>query len=188
MKTINELKQEFKLRNSGSTTLENIMTIPFFICLISSIFTLNFIWFIIAVAFAIVQRVLHSNNKAKFNVFLMDNQDEMYESDIEKYGLPRKTKPKLSHEEDRKLKISKNYWQCTCGQLNAPYITTCTCGMTEKQISMKKNEEKNKKIQEEQKKSELDNLNLLTKYKEMLDSGIISEEEFNEKKKELLKL
>ncbi len=58
--------------------------------------------------------------------------------------------------------------------------------ITKPNVQQPSKEQKN--AQEEQKKSELDDLSLLTKYKEMLDSGIITEEEFNAKKKELLKM
>ncbi|MBP1546504.1 MAG: SHOCT domain-containing protein [Oscillospiraceae bacterium] len=108
------------------------------------------------------------------------------------YIPPTSNKPSnlsaIADEEDRKRKRQQNYWECSCGRMNAPYVTTCVCGLSAKEVK-RQNDSAIQKIQENEKKTaELENLNLLSKYKEMLDSGVITEEEFNIKKRELLKL
>ncbi|MCI7349539.1 MAG: SHOCT domain-containing protein [Ruminococcus sp.] len=95
---------------------------------------------------------------------------------------------KIAAEKEVKKKEESGYWTCRCGRLNAPYVTTCGCGTTakeRKEFLKKKEMYDNQKATQEK---EIENINLLSKYKEMLDSGIISEEEFAAKKKELLKL
>lgn len=94
---------------------------------------------------------------------------------------------RLSEYEEIRKKKQQGYWPCSCGQLNPPYVTTCPCGLSAKQVKERNERAENEKKESEKKRSELENLNLLTKYKEMLDAGIISEEEFAAKKKELLK-
>ena len=75
--TIKELKKEFKLRNATSKTIENLMTIPFLICIIIAIFTFNILWIFIAIAFGIAQSILYSMNNSKWKVFLLDNKDRL---------------------------------------------------------------------------------------------------------------
>ena len=90
-------------------------------------------------------------------------------------------------------------WQCPCGRINASYVSTCTCGnnkMEVKSLAYKKEiEEKNieAKAETEAKKQvdcmeESAKVSAIKGYKELLDSGIITQEEFDAKKKQLLGL
>ena len=73
--------------------------------------------------------------------------------------------------------LKQGGWKCTCGRVNPSYTGTCVCGKRkeEKKVSMNTAETKDK-------------FEDIKKYKELLDSGIITEEEFNKKKTELLGL
>ena len=73
--------------------------------------------------------------------------------------------------------LKQGGWKCTCGRVNPSYTGTCACGKRkeEKKVPMKTIEAKDK-------------FEDIKKYKELLDSGIITEEEFNKKKTELLGL
>lgn len=84
-------------------------------------------------------------------------------------------------------------WRCSCGRVNANYVGTCACGRvkgeTEKRLKEKQREEavkKQKAAELENKNLELVNLDILAKTKELLDAGIITQAEFEEKKKQLL--
>ena len=86
--------------------------------------------------------------------------------------------------------IVSNTWRCSCGQINPHYVYECTCGakrrtlqeqLTEKKISKSPVSPKN-----QHQDTQLLNLQLLREYKELLDSGIITQEEFDKKKSELL--
>lgn len=73
--------------------------------------------------------------------------------------------------------LEQGGWKCTCGRVNPSYTGTCACGKRkgEKEVSVKTAETKDK-------------FEDIKKYKELLDFGIITEEEFNKKKTELLGL
>ena len=58
----------------------------------------------------------------------------------------------------RNEQIRNGYWLCSCGRTNAPYITTCVCGKTPKQVK-----------DNEKKADELSDLKMLKEYKELLD-------------------
>ncbi|MGN0692013.1 MAG: hypothetical protein ACI4K7_06685 [Oscillospiraceae bacterium] len=75
-----ELKSEFKLRNASAQTVENLVLIPFLICVVLAIFKLSVMWFIISIVFAIAQRMLHNMNFKKWQVYLKDN---LYRLDVD---------------------------------------------------------------------------------------------------------
>ena len=108
------------------------------------------------------------------------------------------SKPQVAYEEvtDREAEkareqamLNSDGWKCSkCGRVNPGYTGTCGCGTSKMQSDalLKSREEEKRKIAESQ--SEMDNLKKIKEYKELLDSGIITQEEFDKKKAELLKL
>lgn len=94
-----------------------------------------------------------------------------------------------ANEAERKKKLKDGYWECNkCGELNAPYVTSCICGTTlseNKRIVREKQSEQEKNKTERPAVSEADEL---SKFKKLLDEGAITEEEFQAKKKQILKL
>ncbi len=88
-------------------------------------------------------------------------------------------------------------WLCEkCNAMNPSYVGTCGCGITKienDQLKKQKAEKQAKKIQEEKEVtektdtlSESEKADALLKYKNLLDVGAITEEEYNLKKAELL--
>ena len=80
--------------------------------------------------------------------------------------------------------LAQGGWACVCGRLNESYIGTCACGRTKAEI-----EEINRRNAEQEKSSGQDELSKLAAIKELkslLDEGIITQEEFDAKKKNLL--
>ena len=73
--------------------------------------------------------------------------------------------------------LKQGGWKCTCGRVNPSYTGTCACG--------KRKEERKVSVNIAETKDKFEDIK---KYKELLDSGIITEEEFNKKKTELLGL
>ena len=59
-------------------------------------------------------------------------------------------------------------WRCICGQTNEATATTCSCGRN--------------------KAENMANIEKVKKYKELLDMGAITQEEFETRRKEILKL
>ena len=76
-------------------------------------------------------------------------------------------------------------WKCFCGRANPADVSTCTCGLNKRQNSPSDNAYADrvarKKAREEAIASEL------KKYKVMLDSMVISQEEYNARVSELFK-
>lgn len=101
-------------------------------------------------------------------------------------------------------------WKCRfCGRINAEYVGTCGCGKTKTESALWKSntvetiprieevrpsveevkssiKEVKPKSEEAKIKSQIENLELLKKYKELLDIGAITQEEFDNKKKEII--
>lgn len=89
------------------------------------------------------------------------------------------------------LEKSEDSWKCAkCGRYNSGYV--CECGLLKGDSALleKQQAERNKQKSEEKVKSdkEVENLQKLKAYKDLLDSGVISQEEFDKKKTELLNL
>ena len=78
-------------------------------------------------------------------------------------------------------------WKCEfCGKYNPKYTGTCSCGKSHVE-SIKKHEALKEQANLQAKKAdESSRLDRLKKYKELLDMGAITQEEFDKKKKELL--
>ena len=89
---------------------------------------------------------------------------------------------------------SKDTWRCAkCGTYNVGF--SCRCGMLrgdsallEKKQTEAKLEQVKKETEQKSDKTEIENIQKLKLYKELLDSGVITQEEFDKKKAELLKL
>lgn len=87
-------------------------------------------------------------------------------------------------------------WRCQCGAINAPYIGTCKCGRSKSDpVPEKEMISQPQVIQELDKTDEkitgssnATKFEEIKEYKALLDSGVISQEEFEKKKKELLGL
>lgn len=105
---------------------------------------------------------------------------------VETETLIRKPNRDLTDEEY--VIIKQGGWQCdNCGKVMQSYVGTCSCGKTRNRPNNNKAVEKSmtKAISSGISKSAVDELKC---YKDLLDSGIITQEEFDEKKKQLLKL
>lgn len=115
----------------------------------------------------------------------------------------RKELSEASTDAEKKKQLSQGVWPCICGRVNTKVTGTCVCGTTKKDantiFSEKKREEidiqrqyLNKKRQEIRakhlQKKDLDQIDILGEYRELLDSGILSREEFEKKKNEWLEL
>ena len=78
-------------------------------------------------------------------------------------------------------------WKCSCGRINAAYISSCVCGLNKQTEAAaaptpmpKPSTAAASTIDESQ------IISLLREYKDLLDSGVITQEEFDAKKKSIL--
>lgn len=82
---------------------------------------------------------------------------------------------------------SKNDWKCRfCGKVNAEYVGTCGCGRTKQDSIRKPSIELKAKTENAHLDTQIESLELLKKYKELLDIGAITQEEYENKKKEII--
>lgn len=70
-------------------------------------------------------------------------------------------------------------WKCSCGRCNADYMRTCVCGMQKRDVLLGV-------AAPDIPKEEANNIALLKQYKALLDSGVLTQEEFEAKKKSIL--
>lgn len=73
-----------------------------------------------------------------------------------------------------------NSWQCSCGRYNAQYVNSCVCGVNKRDALAPKTEEPADPA------DEMQTISALKEYKELLDTGVITQEEFDAKKKAIL--
>ena len=82
--------------------------------------------------------------------------------------------------------ISSGSWKCKkCGRINASYTGTCACGMKKSENGVPAKTAVVTKAKED---NELENIQKIKSYKDLLDSGVITQEEFEKKKQELLNM
>jgi hypothetical protein len=82
--------------------------------------------------------------------------------------------------------LSAGGWKCACGKVNASYVSSCACGRSK---SGDLPAEPAPVVPEEPTEdTEVRNAQAIREYKKLLDEGIITAEEFEAKKKQLLGL
>ena len=92
-------------------------------------------------------------------------------------------------------------WKCSCGRVNASYVSSCSCGKSKSEVrdaEFKKKQEEERRQAEQKKREEIkkqayvmdecNKVSAIKEYKELMDAGIITQEEFEAKKKQLLGL
>lgn len=76
-------------------------------------------------------------------------------------------------------------WRCGCGRVNASYVSSCSCGRSKIEEPI---QEPAPVRLSEPVEDELQNAAAIREYKKLMDDGIITAEEFEAKKKQLLDL
>lgn len=86
--------------------------------------------------------------------------------------------------ENEKFLNEHDGWECPCcNRLHGFFETECACGFSLNEEAVNEEVEKSKETFIKAAQSEAE---LISKYKDMLDRGLITEEEFSEKKKKIL--
>lgn len=87
-----------------------------------------------------------------------------------------------THESDTQKMIAAGGWTCTCGRTNAAYVSTCSCGRNKRDVLAAQNKKASQGIDT----TESSKIEAIKEYKRLMDEGIISQQEFDAKKKQLL--
>lgn len=97
----------------------------------------------------------------------------------------RRNGPPVDFAHNQQL-LASGGWQCACGKVNASYVSSCACGRSK---SGDLPAEPAPVVPEEPTEdNEVRNAQAIREYKKLLDEGIITAEEFEAKKKQLLGL
>lgn len=121
-----------------------------------------------------------------------------YTNYLTSYGSNQNDTEDVVHNEQL---LANGGWKCSCGRVHALYVSSCSCGKSKSEIQeyeyKKKLEEQRRQEElkkQEETKAQVGNMDEISKasaikeYKSLLDAGIISQEEFEAKKKQLLGL
>lgn len=93
-----------------------------------------------------------------------------------------------TREKHERAVMADGGWRCyKCGTVNPAYTGTCGCGVTKIESNTRQNRSNEELRKKETDEKEIRNLQKLKGYKELLDSGAITQEEFDKKKIEILK-
>ncbi len=83
--------------------------------------------------------------------------------------------------------LSGSGWKCECGRTHAAYVSSCTCGKSKKEV-MAPVQQKKMETHKAESMDEVSKAAAIKEYKELADAGIITQEEFEAKKAQLLGL
>lgn len=98
---------------------------------------------------------------------------------------PFMDKEAIEKDNERFLK-EHDGWECPCcSRLHSPVEMSCVCGFSLNAESIVKEDEK---IKDNTIRTAENEAEIITKYKKMCDEGLITEEEFRDKKKQILGL
>ena len=86
--------------------------------------------------------------------------------------------PQLAREAEERRTMEAGGWKCVCGRLNPSYSGTCACGRSRQAVLAA--------AAEPALENEGATVRMIKQYKELLDSGAITQEEFEKKKREIL--
>lgn len=88
----------------------------------------------------------------------------------------------------KKQVLNEGGWKCSCGKVQASYVSSCSCGKSKQEILYPPTNKKQDEIKTAAITAEISNTAAIREYKELMDAGIISQEEFEAKKTQLLGL
>jgi len=116
---------------------------------------------------------------------ISDSYPSYYGANYDPNTAARRNAPPTDYAHNQRI-LESGGWQCACGRVNAFYVSSCACGGC-------KNGELPAEhtavvVDELSEDTELRNAQAIREYKKLLDDGILTEEEYEAKKKQLLGL
>ena len=113
-----------------------------------------------------------------------DDYPSWYGANYDPSTAPQRNAPPRDEAHNQQL-LRSGGWRCQCGRVHASYVSSCSCGSSKSgdpapapvPVAAPASEE-----------DEIKNAAAIREYKKLLDDGIITAEEFEAKKKQLLGL
>ena len=85
------------------------------------------------------------------------------------------------------MPVPENAWKCSCGRHHPQYVSSCVCGLNKREALLPKPAENtDTQVTNIEHVDEYKNIAILKEYKALLDTGVITQEEFEVKKKAIL--
>ncbi len=104
--------------------------------------------------------------------------------DNRQYSQPHVETALEKEAKERKI-IADGGWKCTCGRTNYNYVSTCACGKNKREVLYAKKEE-SKPTESASSSKNNETVALIKQLADLHSQGILSDEEFETKKAELL--
>lgn len=84
--------------------------------------------------------------------------------------------------------LAEGGWKCSCGRVQASYVSTCSCGVSRQSLldAKRKSAQTPAPAPEKKPVTDKEKADAIREYKQLMDEGILSAEEFEAKKKQLL--
>lgn len=87
------------------------------------------------------------------------------------------------------MPVPENTWKCSCGRYHPQYVSSCVCGLNKHDALFPKPATETQAEASDapaEPVDEYENIAMLKEYKMLLDTGVITQEEFEAKKKAIL--
>ena len=109
---------------------------------------------------------------------------EMDYTEFNSYMNYQKSLSEAADQAQNEKTLLEGGWTCACGNVHAAYVSSCSCGANKREALTGQD----KQQKDPANTNEQSNISAIKEYKELMDSGVITPEEFEVKKKQLLGL
>lgn len=82
--------------------------------------------------------------------------------------------------------LNEGGWKCSCGKVQASYVSSCSCGRNRHELARAQYEREQEAARKQAEADAQSKAAAIREYKALVDSGVITQEEFEAKKKQLL--
>ena len=124
----------------------------------------------------------YSKSTPEYQKVEYDDYPSYYGANYDPSTGARRNAPPTDYVHNQQI-LASGGWQCACGRINASYVSSCSCGRNKSGELPAEPVPISEVVSEE---GEIKNAAAIREYKSLMDDGIITPEEFEAKKKQLL--